>query len=114
MSAYILSNRTIIRYKGKKNEPLSSDEYSILNIRIAKYNFGNYAEPKLQAKDYFNRKISDYKLLTIIDLKKSFIDNFKSSTSHILNIDLSYKVFDAFISKFWKSRRLNFENFKYH
>lgn len=67
MAVYILSNRKIIRHKGERVDSFSNEEYSIPNFRIAKCDFDNYKEPTAQAKkkkDYTNRNILNYKLLS--------------------------------------------------
>ncbi|MBP1167794.1 esterase/lipase superfamily enzyme [Chryseobacterium sp. PvR013] len=67
MAIYILSNRKIIRHKGERVDSFSNEEYSIPNFRIAKCDFDNYKEPTAQAKkkkDYTNRNILNYKLLS--------------------------------------------------
>ncbi|MEJ5049928.1 alpha/beta hydrolase [Chryseobacterium culicis] len=67
MAVYILSNRKIIRHKGERVDSFSNEEYSIPNFRIAKCDFENYKEPTAQAKkkkDYTNRNILHYKLLS--------------------------------------------------
>ncbi|MGE8511302.1 MAG: alpha/beta hydrolase [Chryseobacterium culicis] len=67
MAVYILSNRKIIRHKGERIDSFSNEEYSIPNFRIAKCDFDNYKEPTAQAKkkkDYTNRNILNYKLLS--------------------------------------------------
>lgn len=67
MAVYILSNRKIIRHKGERVDSFSNEEYSIPNFRIAKCDFDNYKEPIAQAKkkkDYTNRNILNYKLLS--------------------------------------------------
>ena len=67
MAVYILTNRKIIRHKGERVDSFSNEEYSIPNFRIAKCDFDNYKEPTAQAKkkkDYTNRNILHYKLLS--------------------------------------------------
>ena len=65
MSVFILSNRKIVIENGK--ESFSNEEVSVPNFRLAKCNFDNWKEPTkedLKKKNYKDRAILDYKLLS--------------------------------------------------